>query len=266
MKYKAGFIGAGNMGAALLRSVAAAVGGENVAVYDLSQEKAAKAASLTGATLVTADEVFKNSKFIFIAVKPNVIEKVLSQASSQIKGKSVVVSMAAGVSISRIRAAVGSDNVIRIMPNTPAAIGEGMILYSLGKDVTSDDEKEFLTVMEKSGVVDKLDEKLIDAAASLSGCGPAFAYMFIEALADGAVACGLSREKALLYAKQTVLGAASLAMTSGKHPEELKDAVCSPGGTTIEGVLALEKFSFRAAAAGAVIAAYEKTAKLAKDK
>jgi len=264
MKYKAGFIGAGNMGAALLRSVAAAVGGENVAVFDLSEEKAAKAASLTGAACVSAEEIYKNSKFIFFAVKPNAIEKVLSGAASQIKGKSVIVSMAAGISIAKIRSAVGSDNVIRIMPNTPAAIGEGMILYTPDKSIAPDDEKEFLAVMDRCGVVDKIDEKLIDAASALSGCGPAFVYMFIEGLADGAVACGLSREKALLYAKQTILGAASLSMTSGKHPEELKDAVCSPGGTTIEGVLALERSSFRSAAADAVIAAYEKTSKLGK--
>ena len=264
MKYTAGFIGAGNMGGALLRAVAAAVGGEKVAVFDLSAEKAEKAASLTGAAYTDAEDIFKNSKYIFIAVKPNVVGKVLSAASSQIKSKSVIVSMAAGVSVAKISEAAGSDNVIRIMPNTPASIGEGMILYTTGKGVSAADEKEFLSVMDKSGSVDKIDEKLIDAAAALSGCGPAFVYMFIEGLADGAVACGVPRDKALLYAKQTVLGSASLALTSGKHPEELKDAVCSPGGTTIEGVLALERGSFRSDAASAVIAAYEKTAKLGK--
>ncbi len=264
MKYTAGFIGAGNMGGALLRAVAAAVGGEKVAVFDLSADKAEKAASLTGATYTDAEDIYKNSKYIFFAVKPNVLGKVLSGAASQIKSRSVIVSMAAGVSVAKIAEASGSDNVIRIMPNTPASIGEGMILYTLGKGVSAEDEKGFLAAMDKSGAVDKIDEKLIDAAAALSGCGPAFVYMFIEGLADGAVACGVPRDKALLYAKQTVLGAASLAQTSGKHPEELKDAVCSPGGTTIEGVLALERGSFRADAASAVIAAYEKTEKLTK--
>ncbi len=264
MKYTAGFIGAGNMGGALLRAVAAAVGGEKVALYDLSAEKAEKAASLTGASYTDAEDIYKNSKFIFFGVKPNVIGKVLSSASSQIKRGSVIVSMAAGISVSKIAEATGSDNVIRIMPNTPASIGKGMILYTPGKGVSEADEKEFLSVMDKSGEVDKIDEKLIDAAAALSGCGPAFVYMFIEGLADGAVACGVPRDKALLYAKQTVLGAASLALTSGKHPEELKDAVCSPGGTTIEGVIALERGSFRSDAASAVIAAYEKTEKLSK--
>ena len=262
MKYKAGFIGAGNMGGALLRAVAAAAGGENIAVYDVSAERAEHAASLTGATFTDAGDIYKNSKYVFFAVKPNVIENVIRDASSQIKKGTVIVSMAAGVSLSRIRNASGSDNVIRIMPNTPASIGEGVILYTAEGGVSADDLHGFLDIMSKSGIVDAIDEKLIDAAAALSGCGPAYVYMFIEALADGAVACGLPRDKALLYAKQTLIGAASLALTSGKHPEELKDAVCSPGGTTIEGVLALEQGGFRSAAASAVISAFEKTAKL----
>ncbi len=266
MKYKAGFIGAGNMGGALLRAVAAAAGGENVALFDLSEDKAHKAASLTGATYTTAEDIYKNSEYVFFAVKPNVIEKVLSSAAAQIKGKTVIVSMAAGVSIAKIKAAAGTDKVIRIMPNTPAAIGKGVILYTPGKDVSEEDVKGFLDIMSKTGIVDEIDEKLIDAASALSGCGPAYVYMFIEALADGAVACGLPRDRALLFAKHTVLGGASLAVTSGKHPEELKDEVCSPGGTTIEGVLTLEKGAFRSDVASAVIAAYEKTAKLAEKK
>ena len=113
--------------------------------------------------------------------------------------------------------------------------------------------------MKHSGTLDLIDEKFIDAAAALSGCGPAFVYMFIDSLADGAVKCGLPRDKAMAYAKQTVLGSAYLAIKSDKHPEKLKDEVCSPGGTTIEGVLALEKASFRHAASSAVVAAFEKT-------
>ncbi|MBR0303957.1 MAG: pyrroline-5-carboxylate reductase [Clostridia bacterium] len=264
MKYKAGFIGAGNMGGALLRSVAAASGGENVAVYDVSAERAERSASLTGASFTDAADIYKNSKYVFFAVKPNVIEKVIEDASSKIKKETVIVSMAAGVSLWKLKTAAGSDRVIRIMPNTPASIGEGVILYTAGAGVTPDDLAGFLDIMSKSGLVDEIDEKLIDAASALSGCGPAYVYMFIEALADGAVACGLPRDKALLYAKQTLLGAASLALTSGRHPGELKDAVCSPGGTTIEGVLALERSSFRAAAADAVISAFEKTGKLSK--
>ena len=130
--------------------------------------------------------------------------------------------------------------------------------------MSAEDEAEFLALLSSAGIVDKIDEKFIDAAAALSGCGPAFVYIFTEALAEGAVKCGLPRDKALLYAKQTVFGSAAMMLGSDKHPERLKDEVCSPGGTTIEGVLALEKGAFRATAASAVTAAFEKTAKLKK--
>lgn len=262
MKYKVGFIGAGNMGGALLRAVAAAIGGGSVAVFDVSAEKAKSVAAETGAVATDAADIYKNSEYVFFAVKPNIIEKVLAEAAMEIKSKTVVVSMAAGVSVASIRSAAGTDKIIRIMPNTPASVGCGMILYTLDKGIGEEEEKGFLDVMVRAGAVDKIDEKLIDAAAAVSGCGPAYVYMFIEGLADGAVACGLPRDKALLYAKQTLLGASTLALASGKHPEQLKDEVCSPGGTTIAGVLALEEGSFRNDAASAVIAAYEKTKKL----
>ena len=144
------------------------------------------------------------------------------------------------------------------MPNTPASVGEGMILFAANAAAECDIPL-FLDVLAKAGTLDRLDERLIDAAACISGCGPAFVYMFAEALADGGVACGLPRDKALLYAAKTLKGAAEVILESGAHPEALKDAVCSPGGTTIEGVHALEEGSFRATAQNAVIAAYEKT-------
>ena len=197
-----------------------------------------------------------------MGVKPNVTASVCADIREIITDSSTVVSMAAGVDLNFLCRELKTDRVIRIMPNTPADVGEGTILYCTASGVK--DESGFLSLMEKCGLVDKIDESLIDAAAALSGCGPAFVYMFIEALADGAVRCGLPRAKAELYAKQTVLGAAKLALNSPKHPGKLKDEVCSPGGTTIEGVLALEKSAFRSAAASAVTAAYDKTAKLKK--
>ena len=152
--------------------------------------------------------------------------------------------------------------IIRIMPNTPVAVGEGMILYDANEWVTSEMLDAFSHALSKAGRLDRLPEGSIDAASALSGCGPAFVYLFSESLADGAVECGLSREKANLYAAQTLYGAAKLLLESGKHPGELKDAVCSPGGTTIAGVHALEEGSFRAATMSAVNAAYQKTLKL----
>ena len=262
MKYTAGFIGAGNMGGALLRAVAKEIGGENTAVFDINESCADAAAKESGAQKVTIKELTEQSEYIFLGVKPNVIEKVCKQISGYLSSCSTVISMAAGVDIASVCAALNTDRVIRIMPNTPASVGEGMILYCVGGGVT--DESGFLRIMNSCGVIDKIDEKLIDAAAALSGCGPAFVYMFIEALADGAVSRGLPRAKAQLYAEQTVLGAAKLALESHRHPGELKDAVCSPGGTTIEGVLALENGAFRHTVSNAVTAAYDKTAKLKK--
>lgn len=262
MKYTAGFIGAGNMGGALLKAVSEKIGGENTAVYDINKKSAQAAAEKNGAAFVTLEELVKESKYIFLGVKPNVIDSVCREIRAFIGGQSVIVSMAAGVCIGDLQNALRNDRIIRIMPNTPAAVGEGMILYSTGDGITED--SEFLNIMSGCGMIDKIDEKLIDAAAALSGCGPAFVYMFIEALADGAVCRGLPRAKAQLYAEQTVLGAAKLALSSGKHPGLLKDEVCSPGGTTIEGVLALENGAFRHAVASAVTAAFDKTAKLKK--
>lgn len=265
MKYKAGFIGAGNMGGALLRAAAKSVGAENVAFFDPDGEKAAATKSQVGAAYESAEEVCKESRYIFIGVKPNVIASVLSSLKDSVSDDSVIVSMAAGISVSDIEESLGKGKkIIRIMPNTPASVGAGMILWCASESVTDCESADFLKIMECAGKTDKIDEKLIDAAAALSGCGPAFVYMFIEALADGAVACGLPRSKAMLYAEQTVLGSATLAAVSGKHPGELKDAVCSPGGTTIEGVLALENGAFRSSVSSAVISAYEKTAKLKK--
>lgn len=139
-----------------------------------------------------------------------------------------------------------------------------MILYCVANEITEKDQADFLNLVKGAGLVDKIDEKLIDAAAALTGCGPAYVCMFAQALSDGAVSCGVPRDKAAVYAAQTILGSAKMLQSSGKHPEKLKDEVCSPGGTTIAGVMALEKMKFRSAAASAVCAAYEKTAKLKK--
>ena len=150
------------------------------------------------------------------------------------------------------------------MPNTPVSVGAGVVLYSVNEKVAQNEIDEFCKALSAAGVVDPIPEDKIDAASALSGCGPAFVALFAEALADGAVECGLPRDKAALYAAQTILGTAHLILESGKHPAQIKDAVCSPGGTTIEGVHALEKGKFRAASMSAVTSAYEKTLKLKK--
>ena len=175
----------------------------------------------------------------------------------------VLVSMAAGIAISDLATMADVDcSIIRIMPNTPVSVGEGMILYDANAHTTDEEINGFLQGLAFAGRLDRLPEHLIDAAGSLSGCGPAFVYLFAEALADGGVECGLPRSKAMLYAAQTLMGAAKMLLETGKHPGELKDAVCSPGGTTIAGIHALEAGAFRGDSMNAVVAAYEKTKKL----
>ena len=175
----------------------------------------------------------------------------------------ILVSMAAGLTIADIQEmAGGTYPVIRIMPNTPSAIGEGMILYTCCKGITKAEEKLFLDSMAGAGRLAAIPESQMDAGSAVSGCGPAFVDLFIEALADGGVACGLPRAQAMEFAAQMVVGSARLVLESDKHPGALKDAVCSPAGSTIQGVRALENAGFRSAVMEAVIAAYEKTKSL----
>ena len=265
MKYTLGFIGCGNMGGALVRAAAKSVNGNEIAVCDYDANKAATLANECGVVATDAETLVKNSKFVVLGVKPQNMQETLAPLATAIQNNAdcVIITMAAGLSIAAIRKYVGKDlPVIRIMPNTPATVGEGMILY-VTCDVNATDETAFLTAFAKAGKFDKIPEDKIDAASALSGCGPAYVYAFAEALADGAVACGVPRDKAALYAAQTLKGAAEMLLTFG-HPADLKDAVCSPGGTTIAGVHALENGGFRGVTMDAVTAAYKRTLELKK--
>ncbi|MBR5295533.1 MAG: pyrroline-5-carboxylate reductase, partial [Clostridia bacterium] len=198
---------------------------------------------------------------------PQVLPSVLSEIAPFVKkreGNLTLVTMAAGVKIEAILSAVGNNvPVIRIMPNTPVFVGEGVIVYC-SENVSSQGEADFASLLSEGGLVEKIEEGKIDAASALHGCGPAFAYLFIEALADGAVSCGLSREAALRFAAKTAKGAAEMVLQTGRHPGELKDAVCSPGGSTIEGVRTLEEGGFRGVTMDAVLASYKRTLELGK--
>jgi pyrroline-5-carboxylate reductase len=264
---KIGFIGCGNMGSALARG-ASKSGLCELLVSDANTGKAKAFAEECGAVVSTNESIALECDFIFLAVKPNVFPVVvepLREAFAKNKS-SVIVTMAAGLSIARLSEMVGDADhrIIRIMPNTPAAIGCGMILWCANSLVDDGNIKSFETLLSGAGKLDMINENLIDAASAVSGCGPAFVYMFIEALADGAVECGLPRDKAMTYAAETLIGAAEMVKQSGKHPGQLKDEVCSPGGSTIEGVRALEEGAFRATASKAVKDAYEKTKQLGK--
>lgn len=265
---KFGFIGTGNMGGALARAVCKAVNVKEVLLADRSEVKAQLLANELGCSNANNNAVASSAKFIFLGVKPQVMAETLNGILPVLQKRNdrfVLVTMAAGLKIADI-ADICKTNypIIRIMPNTPVSVGKGMILYSASEEVFMDEIGEFCDALKQAGKLDKLDENLIDAASAVSGCGPAFVYMFCEALADAGVECGLPRQKALEYAAQTLSGAAELIITSGKHPAVLKDEVCSPGGTTIAGVHALEDGGFRAAAMSAVTSAYNKTKELKK--
>ena len=261
-----GFIGCGNMGGALAKAAVIGAGPHRVALANRTPQKAHALAEALGCKVLSNEEIAAKYDFIFLGVKPQMMADMLEGIAPFLEARTspfVLVSMAAGLSIERIRRMAGGDYpVLRIMPNTPCAIGRGMTQFCAA-GVEEEVISEFLTVMEPAGRWDELPESLMDAASSLSGSGPAFTYMFIEALADGAVACGLPRAKAQEYAAQMVAGAAQMVLESGKHPGQLKDDVCSPGGTTVQGVMALEEKGFRSAAQGAVTAAYRRNKELA---
>lgn len=265
MMYEAGFIGTGNMGGALARAVCRKVDAQKVALFDVNEKKAAALAMECGCVVESFETVVKNSRFLFLGVKPQVLPAVLERVRPFLPAESVLVSMAAGVTVAAVKKAVGvKRKVIRIMPNTPAAVGEGMILYAVDELVDAETKAAFCDLLSEAGKLDFLAETLIDAGSAVSGCGPAFAYLFAEALADAGVECGLPRDKAMLYAAQMLKGSAEMLLTTDKHPAALKDAVCSPGGTTIAGVHALEDGGFRGTVMDAVTAAYERTLELAK--
>ena len=261
MKY--GFIGCGNMGGAIARALSRAT--TDIMIADPSPAAKAFAAEL-GAVYTDNETLVSSCDRVFLAVKPHLMKGMLAPLQAVLaENKPLLITMAAGLEIATIRSFVGCDlPIIRIMPNTPVALGKGMIQYCRNGLVADDVLEDWLNDMRFCGKLDDLEERLIDAAAALSGAGPAYMYMFIEALADGAVACGIPRAKAYEYAAMTMAGAAEMVLTSGQHPGALKDAVCSPGGSTIAGVRALEQGGFRAAAMDCVVAGYQRNKELGK--
>ncbi|UNC93866.1 pyrroline-5-carboxylate reductase [Candidatus Contubernalis alkalaceticus] len=212
-------------------------------------------------------DMFDLPRMIFLAVKPADMPQVLDHIRDFLKDDHLIISVAAGISIDQIIKVVGTDQkVIRLMPNTPCLISMGMTVVSPGNNVAENELSFVMKLMEALGKVVILEEKLMDAATGLSGSGPAYVFMFVEALADGGVKMGLPRDKALLLAAQTVSGAAEMVIQSGEHPSTLKDRVASPGGTTIEGIYALEKKSFRGTIMKAVEAAVKRAGELGKER
>jgi pyrroline-5-carboxylate reductase len=266
------------MGSALMKGAAAVVGPENIGFTDTDKPKVRAAAKALGALAYPDNAAaVQKADYVFLAVKPQVMPAVLDGIAPIVRervmttGKTgkelILVSMAAGWTIKKIQEAIGGAAVapvIRIMPNTPALVSKGVITVASSPEVPPERSAELETILSACGMVEKLEEKYFDAVTGLSGSGPAFVYLFIESLADGGVQAGLARDKALRYAAQTVLGSAAMVLETGRHPGELKDMVCSPGGTTIAAVSSLEKCAFRGAVMGAVEAARKKASELGK--
>ena len=208
-------------------------------------------------------DVLAKAKVVFLAFKPHQLDEATEAVRDQFDESHLVISILAGVRLAKLDAACGGRaRLVRVMPNTPALVGEGACGYALGQSATAEDGELVKRLLSAVGVAYEVKERLIDAVTGLSGSGPAYGYMIIEALSDGGVAAGLPRDISTRLAAQTMLGAAKMVLETGKHPGELKDMVCSPGGTTIEGVHELEEGGVRSALISAVRAATERAVEL----
>jgi pyrroline-5-carboxylate reductase len=263
-------IGSGNMGSALMKAASKTT--KSIYITD-SDKIIAEAVAKELGVLTSSSNTAATAKadFVFLAVKPNIIQSVLAEIAPVLlkrmeTGKpACLVSMAAGISIDTINAAlnINGQPIVRIMPNTPVFVSEGVVAMA-SINTKEEDVQTLSSILSAAGIVDCVDESYIDAVTALSGSGPAFVYMFVEALADGAVQAGLPRDKALKYAAQTVLGSAAMIKETKLHPGELKDRVASPGGTTIAGIAALEHNAFRGTVMSAVKAAFDKSKTMSK--
>ncbi len=265
-RLKVGCIGTGVMGSALMEAVIRVIGPDGVIVYDHDTLKAEAFSGKTGCVLASSNsEVASRADFVFLAVKPQFLAPVLEEISAAIAVDTVVVSMAAGIKREFIKKYLsGHPLVIRIMPNTPVAVGSGMIAVSAENTVGPADVQELERLLSASGLTELISEPQMDAVTAVSGSGPAYGYLFIEALADAAVRMGMSRHQAIRFSAQTLKGAAEMVLETGTHPAALKDGVCSPAGTTIAAVNKLEEKGFRTAVIEAALAAWERSKELGK--
>lgn len=263
---KIGFIGTGNMGGAL--AWAAAKGGHTLLLANRTPAKAEALAKELGGTVCPNAEAAETAELLFLGVKPQGLPGLAGELAPVLQARKgnapVVVSMATAVTLRELDAMLGGGlPLIRIMPNTPAAVGAGTILYA-AQNVTDAQLNAFRAALAQAGLLLPLPEAQIDAASAISGCGPAFCFQFADALALGGVRAGLSYPDACRLAAQTMLGAAEMLLQSGEAPDVLKMRVCSPAGTTIEGVLALEQGGFSYTVQNAVTAAYRRTVDMTK--
>lgn len=256
-----GFIGAGNMGYAMLKGALSSISPENVGVTDRSFDKAESIAQETGVRHFESNaDCVKNCKYVVFSIKPQVYENVVDEIRKFVDDSKIIISLAPNVSIEMLNCMFGKNvRVVRLMPNTPALVGEGMTGYCYDDALFNEEEKTFLADLFNSfGKAVKVSEKIMSAVVCASGSSPAYVFMFIEALADSVVKYGMSRDDAYTFVAQTVLGSAKMVLESGEHPGVLKDRVCSPGGTTIRAVEKLEECGLRNALFKATEACYNK--------
>jgi pyrroline-5-carboxylate reductase len=265
-KLTIGFLGAGRMATALAQGFVKAdiVRPGQIFASDLIPAARKGFGAATGARICPANAgVLASASVIILAVKPHQAAEVLAEIKPHFTPRHLLVSIAAGITLPKLEAALPARaRVIRVMPNTPALVGASASGFACGKSATKSDAALVQRLLSAVGVAVEVREALLDAVTGLSGSGPAYVYQFIEALSDGGVASGLPRDLATRLAAQTVLGAAKMVLETGEHPGALKDAVASPGGTTIEGIHELEKGKLRGTVMNAVRAATEKSKKL----
>lgn len=256
-----GFIGMGNMGKAVLLAGLRVFAKEDFIFTAKTEETRNKVSKETGVAYVASNAECANScKYLILAVKPQFYETVLDEIRYMLTPEHILISMAPGKSIEQLKLNLGKEKrIVRVMPNTPAMIGEGMTgICCLEQELLPEEKDTIKKIFEACGKAEFIEERLMNAVVCASGSSPAFAYVFIEALADAAVRYGLPRKQAYTFAAQAMKGAASMVLESGEHPGLLKDRVCSPAGTTIEGVAALEEYGMRNAVLKAAEAVYKK--------
>ncbi len=260
-----GFIGSGNMATAFMKGmIEGGIDAPSLIAYDISEARMEIARALGVQTAESIHVLVEKAEFLVLAVKPKDCAAALKELANGPHMKTLV-SIAVGWTQERLTKALPTGwQIARAMPNTPSLVREGVIAFNDNHSISKDIFERMLVYFELCGKTMLVMERLFDAVTAISGSGPAYVYLFIEALADGGVRQGLSRENAYTLASQTLLGAAKMVLETGAHPSELKDAVASPGGTTIEAVYALERAGFRAAIMDAVDACAKKAAKLGK--
>lgn len=262
-----GFIGCGNMGKAMVEGIMKAnlVDGDHMIVSNLHPEKLQDLSSIYDFYISDNVSVAKNSDILILAVKPYMYKDVIEEVKDCVKSDVIIVAIAAGISIQDVYDMFGREvKAVKAMPNTPAMVGEAMSALAFGYQLDKDEKEDVSAIFESFGKYAEVKENMMDAVTVVSGSSPAYLFMIMEAMADGAVLEGMQRNDAYIFAAQAMLGSAKMVLETGKHPGELKDMVCSPGGTTIEAVAKLEERGLRSAIIEAMRVCADKSRQMSK--